>query len=521
MKVKELIDAIPGARIQGKGDVPVSGVTADSRAVAPGAVFVAIRGFRQDGHRFAEGALRAGAAAVVIEDAETWARLVEPKASNEKEGPGCIVRVPATRPALSRLAARFHGDPSSRLGLIGVTGTNGKTTTTYLIRAILETAGYRTGLIGTVAYRVGDQVLPAPHTTPEAPELHGLLARMAETGSRYAVMEVSSHALELDRVADCRFDVGVFTNLTQDHLDFHATMETYLRAKLRLFEGLGRDNPKKFPRRAIVNADDPHCDRVIAASTAPCWTYAVERKADLRAERPRFSIEGIRCEVRTTIRGAERFEIASPLVGRYNLSNLLAAIGAALSQEVPVDAVREGVARTAGAPGRFERVDEGQGFLVVVDYAHTDDALARVLGAVAEFARGRILTVFGCGGDRDRGKRPKMGRVAASMSDQVYVTSDNPRTERPEAILAEVVPGVEAAVADGARRPAGVGVFAYRVIANRREAIFEAIRAARAGDVVVIAGKGHEDYQIVGDRKLHFDDREVAREALREAAVRG
>ncbi|MCI0529684.1 MAG: UDP-N-acetylmuramoyl-L-alanyl-D-glutamate--2,6-diaminopimelate ligase, partial [Nitrospira sp.] len=376
---------------------------------------------------------------------------------------------------------------------------------------ILEAAGKKVGLLGTVNYYVGQEVLPPSHTTPESLDLHRFLARMVEAGVEYAVMEVSSHALALERVADCAYDVGIFTNLTQDHLDFHGSLDNYFETKLKLFVNLGEKNPKLFPRRALVNQEDPRADRVIASTQVPCWTYGYGRQADLSSENLQMVFEGIRFFAQTP---KGKFEIYSALTGRYNVSNILAAIGAALSQDIPIPVIQKGIKETHQIPGRFEKIEEGQDFWVVVDYAHTDDALQKLLLAVRELrvarsAGGRILTVFGCGGDRDRGKRPKMGRVATELSDLVILTSDNPRTEDPM----DIIRGIEAGIHQG---PDSRGQQAeYLIIPNRSEAIEKAIRLARGGDIVMIAGKGHENYQIIEGRKLYFDDREVARGILR------
>jgi UDP-N-acetylmuramoyl-L-alanyl-D-glutamate--2,6-diaminopimelate ligase len=389
------------------------------------------------------------------------------------------------------------------LSLVGVTGTNGKTTVTYLCKGLLETAGRRVGLIGTVAYLIGDERLPAPHTTPGAVELQALLARMVEARMDAVVMEVSSHALALDRTVGCEFDVAIFTNLTQDHLDFHADMDDYFQAKLRLFSGLAPAGAKPRPKRAIVNIDDARGPRVREASRVPVWTYAVHQPADLRAEGVRLALSGTRFTAATP---HGRFPVESRLVGEHNVYNILAAVGVGLHEGLSPETIQRGIASVTTVPGRFERVEAGQNFTVVVDYAHTDDALLRLLTAAQALKTGRIITVFGCGGDRDRGKRPKMGRVAARLSDLVIVTSDNPRSEDPAAIVREIEAGVR-----DAREGAPVR---YEVIVDRRAAIEAAVREAKAGDMVLIAGKGHEDYQIVGSARLHFDDREVARAAI-------
>jgi len=476
-------------------DRAVTGLTDDSRRVSPGGLFVAVKGTQSDGHRFLAQAVAAGAGAIVVETGrvseETLASIGVP-----------VIQVGDSRRALGLLASRFHGDPSSRLKMIGVTGTNGKTTTTYVCKSILETAGVRVGLIGTVAYLYGEEQVAATHTTPGALELQGLLRKMVDAGMQAVVMEVSSHALALDRTAGCEFGTAVFTNLTQDHLDFHADMEDYFGAKLRLFTVLAPE------ARAIANGDDPYGKRVIEATRARAWTFAIDGPADLRAEDVRVSLSGVRFTARTP---AGPVALRSPLVGRHNVHNILAAVAVGLAQGVPLEAIAAGVAALKNVPGRFEQVDAGQPFTVVVDYAHTEDALYRLLTTAQKVRTGRIITVFGCGGDRDRGKRPKMGQVAARYSDVVVVTSDNPRTEDPDAIIREILPGVEAGLRD-----AGHG--RYLVHADRRAAIAEAIRLAQPGDLVLIAGKGHEDYQIIGKDKHPFDDRVVAREAIKALA---
>jgi UDP-N-acetylmuramoyl-L-alanyl-D-glutamate--2,6-diaminopimelate ligase len=479
--------------LEQRGDVscPVHSITDDSRAVTEGSLFVAVKGERVDGHGFVEQAIKAGAVAVV-------AQGLSPS------GPLPFVRVADSRKALGLLGSRFHGDPSARLKMIGVTGTNGKTTTTYLCKALLEGVGRQVGLIGTVGYQIGQETLPASHTTPGALDLQTLLAKMVERGLTAAVMEVSSHALALDRTAGCEYDVAVFTNLTQDHLDFHRTMDEYYEAKLRLFTGLA--GGQKSGKRALVNMDDPCGKKIKAACSVPVWGYALHSSADLKAERVRLSLTGTEFTAATP---AGSFSVESRLVGEHNVYNLLGAIGVALHDGATLDQIRGAAAKITNVPGRFERVSSGQDFTVVVDYAHTEDALLRLLTAAQALKTGRIITVFGCGGDRDRGKRPKMGRAAVEYSDVVILTSDNPRTEDPMAILHEVEIGVRDALASRNH-------VQYRLVPDRREAIGVAIREAQRGDMVLIAGKGHEDYQIIGTKKLHFDDREVAREAIQQ-----
>lgn len=493
-------------------DPEITLVTTDSRRVIPGALFAALRGVSQDGHRFLADAVARGAVAVAGADGEAIRAVA---------GPPSLVRLVVPRGAewFGRVVGRWWGDPSHRLGLVGVTGTNGKTTTTHLIRSVYEAAGRRVGLVGTVWYAIGDEIRPAPHTTPDAETLQALLAEMVQRAMTDVVMEVSSHALAQDRVAGCAFDVAVFTNLTQDHLDFHRTMDAYAAAKRRLFETLGAHNPKTTPRLAVINREDPRWSEMARATRAPVWTVGLASEADVYPESVSSSVEGIRCRVRTP---KGRIDLTSPLVGSYNLSNLLAATAVAVGQDVPAEAVRDGIAAMTRVPGRFEKVEAGQDFTVVVDYAHTEDALRRVLAVARDLCRGRVITVFGCGGDRDPGKRNPMGRVAAGASDLVILTSDNPRSEDPLAIIAAIESGIRDELS--ARAPGRPSAFSrqpYLTLPDRREAIERAVQTAEPGDLVVIAGKGHEDYQIVGSRRLAFDDRIVAREAIeRRLAVR-
>ncbi len=489
----------------GNCDVEVTQVTDDSRRAGPGTVFVAMKGERVDGHDFVANAVQGGASALVVQcERPTVERMLGVAGADLVTFP--VVRVKDSRWALGLLASEFQGNPSAHLRMIGVTGTNGKTTVTYLARAVLEAAGRQVGLIGTVAYYIGAERVSAPQTTPEAVTFQGLLASMRRTGVDTVVMEVSSHALALDRTVGAEFDVAVYTNLTQDHLDFHADLEDYFQAKLKLFTGLHMRGRKDGSKRAIVNLDDPRADRVCAAVRVPMWTFSLCRESDLRAEHVQLSLEGTRFRAVTP---AGEFEVGSRLVGEHNVYNLLAAIAIGLSEGVPLNVIQNALRDVTNVPGRFERVEAGQAFAVVVDYAHTEDALSRLLAAAEQLKTGRVITVFGCGGDRDRGKRPKMGGVAARKSDMVFLTSDNPRTESPGAILKDVEVGVREALAAG-EAPG----LRYEVIPDRRLAIEAAIREARPGDMVLIAGKGHEDYQIIGTERHHFDDREVARSAI-------
>ena len=495
MTLDDLISPIQGRlgvlERSGNQQVRITGLTDDSRTVEPGSLFVAVQGERVDGHDFVDRVLAAGAAALVV------GRVVS-------AGSTPTIRVQDSRAALGMIGSRFYGDPSSALRMIGVTGTNGKTTTTYVVKTMLEAAKRQVGLIGTVAYLVGQESIPASHTTPGALELQKLFARMVEKRLDTVVMEVSSHALALDRTAGSEFDVAVFTNLTQDHLDFHVDMERYFQAKRKLFVDLGQSGTRKERKRAIINIDDPWSRRMWEACTVPVWTYGLGEQADLRAEGVRLSAGGTEF---TLCSPAGTCTIQSRLVGEHNVYNLLAAIGVVLHEGLTLDQVRVAVGAVSNVPGRFERVDAGQDFTVVVDYAHTEDALVRLLTAAQALRTGRIITVFGCGGDRDRTKRPKMGRTAVQYSDVVILTSDNPRTEDPAGILREVEAGVKEALANRSH-------VRYQMVADRRDAIEAAVREARTGDMVLIAGKGHEDYQIVGTTKHHFDDREVAREMI-------
>ena len=474
---------------RGNLDVSINAITDDSRAVSPNSLFVAVKGEQVDGHDFIPAAMRGGMVALLSQQPVSEVSLP-------------FVRVDDSRKALGLLGGYFYGDPSSKIRMIGVTGTNGKTTTTYICKALLEALGHPVGLIGTVAYQIGERTMPATHTTPGSLELQQLLAKMVAGGCTTAVMEVSSHALAQDRTSGCEYDVAVFSNLTQDHLDFHKTMEEYFQAKLRLFLGLERG--LKSNKRAIINIDDPYGSRIIERCPAPVWTYALKAAADLRAEKVRLSLQGTTFTAATPVGS---FPIESHLVGEHNVYNLLAAIGVALHEGATPSQIREAVARVTNVPGRFERVIAGQPFTVAVDYAHTEDALVRLLTAAQVLKTGRIITVFGCGGDRDRGKRPKMGDAAVRYSDVVILTSDNPRTEDPLSILEEVEVGVIEALR---LRPH----VQYRKVSDRRDAIEEAVREAQSGDMVLIVGKGHEDYQIIGTQKVHFDDREVARDAI-------
>jgi UDP-N-acetylmuramoyl-L-alanyl-D-glutamate--2,6-diaminopimelate ligase len=467
-------------------DAVVSAVTYDSRRAVPGSVFVALRGLKTDGAVFAAQAAARGASLIV----------------GEPPRPGGVdtpwLGVSDARLALALLADAFYAHPSRRMQVIGVTGTNGKTTTAYLLASMLDAAGLKAGLLGTVTYRLGAEEREASRTTPEAPDVQQLLDEMIRQGCKSAVMEVSSHALALKRVDGMRFAAGIFTNLTRDHLDFHADMETYFQAKRRLFELLPDDAP------GIINLDDPRGPGLVEVPRHVV-TFAMGRPADVTPGPLEFTLGGLSFDVRTP-RGAVSVE--SRLVGRPNVSNILAASATAVAIGLPLDAIAEGVKALPGVPGRFEVVSAPDDEVtVVVDYAHTDDALRNLLETARPLAPKRLVTVFGCGGDRDATKRPLMGMVAARLSDVVVITSDNPRSEEPQRIIEEIKRGIPAGV-QGGRAPE------VQAIVDRREAIERAVEQADSGDVVLIAGKGHEKYQQIGDRVLPFDDGEIARQAL-------
>jgi UDP-N-acetylmuramoyl-L-alanyl-D-glutamate--2,6-diaminopimelate ligase len=476
MRLAELVEELPGARIVGDGSVGVRELVFDSRKVEPGALFFCVVGEKVDGHSFGVRAVEDGAVALVVERELTEVGVAQ-------------VVVGDSRAAMAPLAARFYGDPTAELRVVGVTGTNGKTTTAFLVHEVLKAAEYPCGLLGTVKQIVGGVEKDVVRTTPEAIELQSTFRQMLEGGDEACAMEVSSHAMTLHRADAIHLEVAIFTNLTQDHLDFHADMEDYFLAKRKLFEA--------GPKTAIVNVDDPYGRRL--AVDFECVTFSAEgAEADYSAHDVSFDAGGARFRV-------GEMELRTGLPGHFNVANALGAFAAAEAMGVGAEIAAAGLARAARVPGRFEPIDEGQGFSVLVDYAHTPDSLENVLRAARRLTGGRLISVFGAGGDRDRDKRPKMGRAGAELSDLAVITSDNPRSEDPGAIVAEVAAGAE-----------GVGAAPeLQVVVDRREAIALALARAEPGDTVVIAGKGHEQGQEFEDgRKIPFDDREVAREEL-------
>ncbi len=499
--LKQLLNGLSGCQVQGDDYLPVAGVAYHSQEVTPGGVFVAIPGHKTDGARFIAQALEKGARVIVSEH-----ELSRPPDVT-------VVRTPHARLALAHLSAGFYDHPSRELSLIGITGTNGKTTTAFLLEAILTQAGHRVGVLGTVNYRVGERLWPAPVTTPESLDLNKYLREMRTQGATHAILEVSSHALDLKRVDRVAFAAGVFTNLSQDHLDYHLNLDAYFGAKSRLFlEILG--NGRIPGGMAILNLDDPRGLDLQQRVKVPALTYGAHPASLVRPLAARFHREGLTARL-TTPQG--EMDIASRLVGPFNLSNILAATATALALEVSPEAIIRGIAALPGVPGRLERFGPAGGPHVLVDYAHSPDALASVLAALKSLDFARLITVFGCGGDRDRSKRPLMGQAAAEGSDLAIVTSDNPRSEDPIAIIGEIEAGLKdmgfplLSLAKARRGERG-----YLVVPDRREAIRLAVSLAAPDDAVLVAGKGHEDYQIIGSERRHFDDREEVQEALKE-----
>ncbi len=482
IKLRDLIETLPCSSVDGSLEIDIKGISCDSRSVRDGDLFVAIKGERFDGHNLVKLAIDKGGKAIVLEKGV----LVNGEVTK--------ILVRNCRVALSRLAARFYGDPSSKIKMIGITGTNGKTTTSYLVEKILSEEGFNCGLIGTISYKVRGRVIQANNTTPGPIELQLLLREMVMGRSDYAIIEVSSHSLAQHRVDDVAFDRAVFTNLTIDHLDYHKTIDGYFDAKMKLFKNLAKDS------LAILNIDDPYGRLLAHRTRARVMTYGIDGFCDVRAQILNSSLDGTEFRLRSQ---DEAVDVAIKLIGRYNVYNALGAACVGLSQSIGLDHIAKALEGFVGAPGRLERIECGQPFELFIDYAHTDNALSNILSTLKEKASGRLISVFGCGGDRDRIKRPLMGEVAQRYSDYVILTSDNPRNEDPSDIVHQIEEGM-------------VGDKNYMVILDRYEAIREALAMARDKDIVVICGKGHEQFQVFGDRKVPFDDRQVAREILNE-----
>jgi len=486
MQLKELIKQLPVLRVEGPLDRDVAGITYDSRRVTPGMVFVAIAGAHSDGHDFINTAIDRGAAAVIFERNG----FSSPRATR--------IKVSDSREALARAAAAFYQHPSSRLRVIGVTGTNGKTTVAFMVKQVLESAGIKAGLLGTVRYEIGDRVIPAQRTTPESVEVHQMMSQMVASGCKACVMEVSSHALDQKRVTGVDFDVAIFTNLTQDHLDYHGSMENYLAAKQKLFTKTANGAKRGA---VVINIDDSGGRHLANESDAEVkLTYGIKGAASIRAVKVHLGADASQFTIETP---RQSFACKLPLIGRHNIYNALAATGAAFALELDPSRIQSALNHIEPVPGRLERVSAGQPFGVFVDYAHTDDALFNVLTTLREITKGRLLLLFGCGGNRDSGKRAKMGRVAAQLADYTLITSDNPRKESPAVIAQQVEEGFRS-----------VKTADYKVELERRRAISEIIGMARPGDTVLLAGKGHETYQEFEDTVVPFDDRVYAREAL-------
>lgn len=475
MRFEELFQGIDtGDYSYGKD---LSDVTSDTRKVSPGGVFVCIKGANFDGHAHVNKALEAGAAVIVCE---------------RDLGLGNQVVVPDSRAAYARLCANYFGNPSAKMKLIGVTGTNGKTTVTNLIKQLLTAAGYKVGLIGTIQNEIGEEVIPAHNTTPEAYELQKLFRKMADAGCDYVSMEVSSHALDQSRVGAVVFDIAVFTNLTQDHLDYHGTFENYFAAKRRLF---------RMAKKAIINVDDVYGQKLYSMLEYEKHSISVkDQEADYFAQRIQCAASGVSyCLKHKDVNEMIEF----PMPGFFSVYNSMAAIAAVLESGVSLEKLSEGIKKLHAVKGRSEVIPTGKDFTVICDYAHSPDGLENILPSLKQYVQGRLITVFGCGGDRDRTKRPLMGAAAARHSDYVIITSDNPRSEDPMEIIKEIIPGVEQFNT------------AYLIEPDRKEAIFKAVHMAKEGDVIVLAGKGHEDYQVLKDETIHMDEREIVQEALK------
>lgn len=486
MKLGEILKHIKVRKFIGDKEIEIKDIAYDSRKVEEGSLFVAIKGLNSDGHRFIPEAVLAGAVGVVVEDDE----IIDDEYFIEK-GVAKIL-VGDSRKALALISSAFYGFPSRKLKLIGVTGTNGKTTTTHLVKSILESAGLKTGLVGTINYVIGDEVIPAVQTTPESLDLNRFLSKMVDNGISACAMEVSSHALALDRVYGFDFDVGVFTNLTQDHLDFHRTFDAYFQAKKILFDSL------KESAYAIYNIDDPYGEKIVADTKAMKLSYGKSERADVRVKDVKLNFDGMNLTIQMPT--GEPLEINSKLIGEFNVYNILASVAVGYALGIEHEDIKKGVENLENVRGRFEKIISPDGYVVIIDYAHTPDALEKCIDTILKLREqaggGKLITVFGCGGDRDRGKRPVMGKIATEKSDITVITSDNPRFEDPQKIIDDILEGVKK---DSV----------YYIFVDRAEAIKRALEMAQKGDIVLIAGKGHEEYQIVRDVKIPFSDKDV------------
>jgi len=502
MKISALLAKLSPRRFEGSPETVITGLYYDSRKVTSGGAFFALRGAMTDGHRFIDDALGRGACAVFMEEERSLP-------------PGVVgILVDDARQAMGRVAAAFYGYPTAGMPVVGVTGTNGKTTVTYLLESILRAAGKKPAVLGTINYRFGDRQIPAPHTTPESVDLFQMIAEFRRQGATSVVMEVSSHALDQQRVEEVPFDVGIFTNLTPEHLDFHGDMESYFSSKRRFFTEL----LAAAGGRAVINTDDPYGER-LAAEVPRALTCGRAARALVRPRSMAVSFAGIEGEVDSP---AGIFPLRSALLGNFNLQNLLCAAAAGLALDIPPQTVADGLAGAPQVPGRLERIENDRDALILVDYAHTGDALEKVLTTLRDLAPRRLIAVFGCGGDRDRSKRPIMGEVGARLSDLAILTSDNPRTEDPLAILEEVREGAQRVCPREWSKEEALSrqEKGFTVIPDREEAIALAVAVLHPGDLLLVAGKGHEDYQLIGGRRIHFDDREQLRRALARGKVK-
>ncbi|MCT4508541.1 MAG: UDP-N-acetylmuramoyl-L-alanyl-D-glutamate--2,6-diaminopimelate ligase [Tepidibacter sp.] len=479
MLLRDLVKNLDTVDIKGNVDINIDDINYDSRKLKQNSLFICIKGFSLNGHEFILGAIKKGSIAFLVEE-DVYIKGYT------------FIRVKDTRKAMAKISSNFYNNPTKELNLIGVTGTNGKTTITHLIKEVFEYNNRKTGLIGTIKNVIGDEEIVSSRTTPESVELQGYFRKMLSKNINDCAMEVSSHSLELKRVDECEFKFGIFTNLTEEHLDFHANLDEYRRAKEKLFNITTLGN--------IMNIDDKGGKKIyesIKSLKTPVITYAIEEEADIMAKDIKIYSSGIEYKLITP---KYQMDIKTPMPGRFSVYNSLAVIALCYLMDIPKETIAESLEKTNGVSGRFESVDTDKGFSVIIDYAHTPDALENVLKTAKEFVKGNIITVFGCGGDRDKTKRPLMGKVSQEHSDYTVITSDNPRTETPEDIVSDILKGVDA--------------LSYKVILDRKEAINHAIEKAKEGDVVIIAGKGHEDYQVIGKEKIHFDDKEVVKEIL-------
>ncbi|HEY8345430.1 MAG TPA: UDP-N-acetylmuramoyl-L-alanyl-D-glutamate--2,6-diaminopimelate ligase [Bacillota bacterium] len=498
MKLRELLKDLPLLNVQGNLDLEINSVVQDSREAKPGSLFIAVKGAEIDGHNYIMDAVSRGALAVMVnEEAEARASIELSETMGLPDGTVCLVTVADTRKLLFSIGNTFYQKPASHLKLIGVVGTNGKTTSTFLIKSILETAGKNTGLLGTICNILGKKVRSAKNTTPGTLELQELFAQMVQEKLEYVVMEVSSHAIAQERIGGLDFAGGVFTNITQDHLDYHHTFSEYFQVKSSFFQKLSKE------AFAVINLDDPHSAEIIKNTVASVLTYGLSTSAQVRAEQIKRSMK--HTEFNLVIPNG-RLKLRLNLIGDFNIYNALAAAGCALALGIDPEAIKRGLESVSYIPGRFQTIPESKDFTVVIDYAHTPDGLENLLRTARSLTKKRLITVFGCGGDRDRGKRPIMGRISARYSDFSIITNDNPRSEDPAAIAAEIEEGF----IDSQQ------VKKYKIVLDRKNAIEEAIFMAEPGDLVVIAGKGHENYQVLAGETVYFDDREVASAALKE-----